>query len=89
MIDCVKDGGLCACQGEQLRRCNGLKKQNDIITGAKQGLRHMQAEAMVERLASSLRHMKWCADCAREGWDECEGGREALNALQAYEAWKK
>jgi hypothetical protein len=44
------------------------------------------AQPLIDRLAESLQHMKGCDDCAIDTWSACEGGREALAALDDYEA---
>jgi hypothetical protein len=33
MMDCIKEGGLCACQGDVLRKCNGATDPDTIEVG--------------------------------------------------------
>jgi DNA repair ATPase RecN len=44
--------------------------------------RHHATRARAERLQAALHHMQWCRSCADGSWSDCEGGREALAALE-------
>lgn len=42
-------------------------------------------ELLAERdaLLDALQHMRHCASCAEDDWQNCEGGRAALAAIDA------
>ncbi len=44
---------------------------------------------LADGLAEALRHMQWCRACGEEQWEGCDGGRDALAALAAYEAQRE
>lgn len=43
---------------------------------------------VAEALAQAVSHLSYCACCAQDGLDSCEGGQEAKEALANYEASK-
>lgn len=42
--------------------------------------------ALVPALVEALQHMRVCADCAEGSWEDCEGGRAALVAMEMAKA---
>lgn len=50
----------------------------------------MDAAAQIDRLNSrvaelqaGLNHMRWCSSCAEGAWEDCDGGRAALAAIDS------
>ena len=41
---------------------------------------------LLERAWGALEHMSWCASCAESGWEECDGGKEAIAVVAALKA---
>ncbi len=42
-----------------------------------------KAETALRKCVEGLEHMEWCSSCAQGGWGDCDGGRDATNALAA------
>jgi hypothetical protein len=54
-----------------------------IVVGVNRNLTKENADliAAAPELLDGLRHMRWCASCADGRWEDCDGGRAALDAI--------
>lgn len=43
-------------------------------------------QSALEQAREALGHLQWCSSCCQESWENCEGGRQALQALAALNA---
>ena len=59
------------------------KAQMVLDSAAERTRARLDAEASRDDLAEALQHMQRCRECADGSWEDCDGGRAALTALEA------